>query len=136
MNKAVSWSPPPLIRNPWLRYGLYIGAAVYLSLAIGTLHINWARLALGLERGWAFVAAFAHPNIATHWTEIYEGFVESVTMTIVATAAGVVLSLPVGLGAARNLAPMPVYLTCRGIIAPKHSNLFNDNKSSSSLVLR
>lgn len=114
---AASWSPPPLIRDPWLRHGLYIGAAVYLTLALGTLHINWARLALGLERGWAFVSAFAHPNFTSHWREIAEGFTESLTMTAVATALGVLLSLPVGLGAARNLAPMPVYLLCRGIIA-------------------
>lgn len=117
MRDAVSWSPPPAIRNPWLRYALYIGVAVYLTLAIGTLQINWARLALGLDRGWAFVSAFAHPDIAKHGQEIFEGFVESLTMTVVATAAGIAISLPVGLGAARNLAPLPIYLTCRGIIA-------------------
>ncbi|MSP02274.1 MAG: phosphonate ABC transporter, permease protein PhnE [Acetobacteraceae bacterium] len=117
MGDSVSWSPPPLIRNPWLRYGLYIGAAIYLSLALGTLHLNWARLAQGLDRGWAFISAFAHPDIAKHGREIFEGFVESLTMTAVATAAGVAISLPVGLGAARNLVPMPVYLLCRGIIA-------------------
>lgn len=117
MRDVARWSPPPLIRNPWLRYGLYLGGAVYLALAVGTLHINWARLALGLERGWAFVSAFGHPNIVTHWREIEEGFIESLTMTVVATAAGVAISMPVGLGAARNLAPMPVYLLCRGIIA-------------------
>ncbi len=112
-----TWSPPPAIRNPWLRYGLYLGAAVYLSLALGTLHLNWARLAEGLDRGWAFVSAFGHPDISKHWREIWEGFVESLTMTVVATALGILISLPVGLGAARNLAPMPLYLLCRGIVA-------------------
>ena len=112
-----SWSPPPLIRNPWLRYGLYLGGAVYLVLALGTLHLNWARLAQGLERGWAFVSAFAHPDVTKHRGEIVEGFTESLTMTAVATALGVLLSLPVGFGAARNLAPLPVYLVCRGVIA-------------------
>lgn len=38
-------------------------------------------------------------------------------MTVVATVLGVLLSIPVALGAARNLAPLPVYLVCRGIIA-------------------
>ncbi len=112
-----AWSPPPLIPNPWLRYGLYLGAAIYLALALGTLHLNWARLAQGLDRGWAFVSAFGRPNFVSHWQEIFEGFVESLTMTAVATAAGVAISLPVGLGAARNLVPLPVYLLCRGIIA-------------------
>ena len=117
MSDSTSWSPPPAIRNPWLRYGLYIGGAIYLSLAQGTLHLNWARLAEGLDRGWAFVSAFGHPDISRHWREIYEGFVESLTMTAVATALGIAISLPVGLGAARNLAPLPVYLLCRGIVA-------------------
>jgi phosphonate transport system permease protein len=116
MNDA-AWSPPPLIPNPWLRYGLYLGFAIYLALALGTLHLNWARLAQGLDRGWAFVSAFGRPNFVSHWPEIFEGFVESLTMTAVATAAGVAISLPVGLGAARNLVPLPVYLFCRGIIA-------------------
>ena len=117
MSDSTSWSPPPAIRNPWLRYGLYIGGALCLSLALGTLHLNWARLAEGLDRGWAFVSAFGHPDISRHWREIYEGFVESLTMTAVATALGIAISLPVGLGAARNLAPLPVYLLCRGIVA-------------------
>ena len=38
-------------------------------------------------------------------------------MTVTATAIGVALAIPVGLGAARNLAPLPVYLFCRGLIA-------------------
>jgi phosphonate transport system permease protein len=117
MTEARSWSPPKLIRDPWLRYGLYIGAAIYLTLAVGTLHLNWARLAQGLDRGWAFVSAFGRPDFASHGQEILEGFVESLTMTAVATAAGIAISLPIGLGAARNIVPLPVYLLCRGIIA-------------------
>ena len=112
-----TWSPPPAIANPWLRSGLYLGAAIYLTLALGTLHLNWARLAQGLDRGWAFLSAFARPDIVKHGPEIFEGLVESLTMTAVATAVGVALSLPIGLGAARNIVPMPVYLLCRGIIA-------------------
>ena len=117
MRDAAAWSPPPAIRNPWLRYGLYLGCAVYLSLALGTLHLNWTRLAEGLDRGWAFISAFGHPEFSKHWREIWEGFVESLTMTAVATVLGIAISLPVGLGAARNLVPLPVYLLCRGIIA-------------------
>jgi phosphonate transport system permease protein len=38
-------------------------------------------------------------------------------MTVVSTAAGLLLSIPLGLGAARNLAPAPIYAVCRGILA-------------------
>src|SRR3954452_2119994 len=95
MSESVSWSPPPLIRNAWLRYALYFGALIYLLLAFGTLHLNWSRLAQGVERGWAFVSAFGRPDFVSHWREIFEGFVESLTMTVVATVAGIAISLPV-----------------------------------------
>jgi len=112
-----TWRPPPLIANPWLRRGLWLGALAYLTLAIGSLEVNWARVAEGLERGWRFVSAFARPNFAGRWGEISEGILESLAMTVTATAIGVALAVPVGLGAARNLAPLPVYLFCRGLIA-------------------
>ena len=119
MMRAASqhWRPPPFIANPWLRFGLYLAAAIYLVLALGTISVNWGRVAEGLERGWAFVAAFGHPDFATRFEEISEGIAESLTMTVVATAIGVVMAVPIGLGAARNLAPLPVYLACRGVIA-------------------
>jgi phosphonate transport system permease protein len=111
------WRLPPLIGNPWLRWGVYLGALLYLVLAIGSLQINWARVAEGLERGWRFISAFAQPNFAGRWGEISEGILESITMAVTSTVIGVALAVPVGLGAARNLAPMPVYVVCRGIIA-------------------
>lgn len=112
-----SWAPAPLIANPWLRFGLYGGAALYLVLALGSVNVNWARLAEGLRRGGAFVSAFAHPDFVSRAAEISEGFIESLTMTVVATALGVVLAVPVGIGAARNLAPLPIYGFCRALIA-------------------
>jgi phosphonate transport system permease protein len=42
---------------------------------------------------------------------------ESLTMTVTSTVVGILISVPIGIGAARNLVPMPVYLVCRGIIA-------------------
>ncbi|MFB9971909.1 phosphonate ABC transporter, permease protein PhnE [Pseudoroseomonas cervicalis] len=38
------------------------------------------------------------------------------TMTVVSTVLGLVLSVPVAVGAARNLAPRPVYLLCRAVL--------------------
>jgi len=114
---AHPWRRPPLIGNRWLRWGIYLGAIAYLVLAVGSLQINWARVAEGLERGWRFVSAFAHPNFAGRLSEITEGILESLAMAATSTVIGVALSVPIGLGAARNLAPAPVYFFCRGIIA-------------------
>ncbi len=114
---ARSWKKPPLISNPWLRRGLWLGAAVYLALALGTMEVNWGRVMEGLPRGAAFLAAFFPPDFVTRWESIVDGILESVWMTVIATVAGIALSVPVGLGAAKNLAPMPVYLFCRAIVA-------------------
>lgn len=111
------WRRPQFIANPRLRWALYAGAALYLALGIGSLEVNWARAILGLERGWVFVLGFLNPNFTSRWDEIVIGFQESLTMTITSTALGVALSIPVAVGAARNLAPTWVYLICRSFIA-------------------
>jgi phosphonate transport system permease protein len=38
-------------------------------------------------------------------------------MTVTSTVVGIAISIPIGLGAAKNLAPKPVYLFCRGVLA-------------------
>lgn len=114
---ARAWRPPPLVEAAWLRWAVHGAAVLYAVLAFGTLEVNWARAAEGLERGARFLAAFFPPDFVTQWREIEEGLIESLTMTVTSTAFGVVLSVPVALGAARNLAPMPVYLACRALIA-------------------
>ncbi|MCP5083635.1 MAG: phosphonate ABC transporter, permease protein PhnE [Alphaproteobacteria bacterium] len=112
-----SWKKPPLIANRFLRWGLWFGAAIYLSLALGTMEINWGRVAEGLPRGQRFLSAFFPPDFVSRWDSIVDGILESIWMTVIATVAGIALSVPVGLGAARNLAPTPVYLFCRAVIA-------------------
>ncbi|MGI9400772.1 MAG: phosphonate ABC transporter, permease protein PhnE [Rhizobiaceae bacterium] len=111
------WRKPPLIKSGLLRWCLWLGAAIYLALAFGTMDVDWQRVAEGLPRGKKFVTAFFPPDFVSRWDSIVEGILESIWMTVISTVAGIALSVPVGLGAARNLAPMPVYLFCRGIIA-------------------
>jgi phosphonate transport system permease protein len=111
------WSPPPLVANPWLRWGLLLGAAAYLVVGIGSVHVSWARVWEGLDRGAAFLSGFARPDFVSRRGDIAEGLLESIVMTVTATVIGLALALPVALGAARNLAPMPVYVVCRGIVA-------------------
>ena len=111
------WKKPPLVKSQLLRWSLIIGALVYLTLAVASLEVNWARVYEGLERGWKFVAAFASPDFSTRAGDIYEGLVESAIMTVTSTVVGIALSIPIALGAARNIAPLPVYLLCRAIVA-------------------
>ena len=111
------WKRPPLIASARLRWGLWLGIAVYLSLALGTMEVNWGRVAEGMTRGQRFIAAFFPPDFTSRWDSILEGILESLWMTVTSTVVGIALSIPVGLGAARNLASRPVYLVCRGILA-------------------
>jgi phosphonate transport system permease protein len=115
------WRPPPLIANPRLRWLLGLGAALYLAAAIGTLEVNWLRVYEGLDRGLAFVVAFTEPDFTQRWKDIRDGLIESLNMTVTSTAIGILISIPIGLGAARNRAPLPVYLLCRAIIAISRS---------------
>ncbi|MDH3639767.1 MAG: phosphonate ABC transporter, permease protein PhnE [Gammaproteobacteria bacterium] len=112
-----TWKRPPFIKNPKLRWALWLGAAVYLALAFGTLDVEWSRVIEGMPRGQRFIAAFFPPDFLSRWEEIFDGIYESLWMTVTSTVIGVALSIPVGLGAARNLSPRPVYLLCRGIVA-------------------
>ncbi len=121
MNEAVVqtprvWRRPKLIPDPRLRWGLVILTLGYVFLALMDVDVNWQRVMEGTGRAWNFVRAFAQPDFVTRWSEINEGLRESLAMTFTSTALGILLSIPVGVGAARNLAPVPVYLLCRGII--------------------
>ena len=110
------WRRLPLVQDPKLRWGLVLGALVYLLLALSTIDVNWARVAEGASRGLNFLAAFAQPDFISRRTDIIDGILESLTMTLTSTVIGVALAIPVGLGAARNIAPWPIYYLCRGII--------------------
>ncbi len=116
MTPSRSWTRKPLIENATLRWGLILGTVVYLVLAVGSVEVNWTRVYEGLDRGAKFVTAFAQPNFSGRWQDISEGLLESLVMTVVSTGIGIVISVPIALGASRNLAPLPIYLFCRAII--------------------
>ncbi|XGA79721.1 phosphonate ABC transporter, permease protein PhnE [Halomonas sp. CH40] len=115
--QAGRWRRLPLIQSPFLRLALWVGLVVYLILALSSVEVNWARVAEGAGRGLEFLAAFTRPDFISRWDDIWAGLLESLTMTVTSTVIGVALAVPVGLGAARNIAPLPVYWVCRGIIA-------------------
>lgn len=100
-----------------MRWALWFGAALYLAFSLGTLEINWARVAEGLPRGERFLSAFFPPDFTSRGAEMLDGIYESLWMTVTSTVIGVAISIPVGIGAARNLSPYPVYLACRALVA-------------------
>jgi len=111
------WKRPPLIRNAWLRWALYLGALVYLVAALSSIDVNWVRVSDGLAQGWRFARDFFAPDFLTRSRDIWKGMEESLTMTVTSTVVGCLISVPIALGAARNIAPLPIYAVCRAIIA-------------------
>ena len=113
---AARWRPPPLIGNPLLRWAVLLLGLAWLAVALLSMEVNWTRVTEGWTRGARFLAAFVPPDFVSKWDEIMEGLLESVTMTVLSTVLGLALSVPVAVGAARNLAPRPVYLVCRALL--------------------
>lgn len=118
MTEAVrTWRPPPRIQSPVLRRALWVGAAFYAVVAVLTVEVDPVRMMEGLSRAGGFFGGWLSPDFTTRWTDIRAGLVESLAMTAVATVAGVLISIPLGLGAARNLASPPVYAVARSLLA-------------------
>ena len=116
-----TWKKPPLIKSAWLRWALIAGIVVYLALVTQTTPVNWTRVWEGLPRGAAFVGAFFPPDFVSRWQEIAEGISESLWMTVISTVLGIAISIPVGIGAAKNIAPAPIYYFCRAVLAVSRS---------------
>jgi phosphonate transport system permease protein len=112
-----AWKKPPFITNPVARWTLIIGTIAYIVVAFSGIDINLDRIARGWARGWEFLKAFGDPDFTSRWKDIYKGIYESIVMTVASTVVGIAISIPIALGAARNIAPLPIYLICRAIVA-------------------
>ncbi|MCC6775159.1 MAG: phosphonate ABC transporter, permease protein PhnE [Hyphomicrobiales bacterium] len=95
-----------------------VALATYVVYAGTTLDFTWRRFFVGIEQGSRFIARMWPPDLAADKLDLlYHGMLESLQIAVLATIAGVMLSLPLGLSAARNLAPRPVAWTARALIA-------------------
>ncbi len=104
-----------MIRNPVLRWTLWLAVAAYVIGTVATLPVNWPRVSEGLSRaaqifGGAFPPSFERSSL------LIDGFLESLKIAILATVGGVLLSIPIAFMAARNIAPLPVFYLGRALI--------------------
>jgi phosphonate transport system permease protein len=97
------------------RAGL-IALVLYAAYAASQLDITWGRLAVGFGEAGRFLARMFPPNF-DRWGLLVEGLVESLQIAVLASALGILLSLPLGLMAARNLAPWFVAAPTRAFVA-------------------
>lgn len=110
-----TWRKPPFIANPVLRYGLYIVTAVYVVFTLATLPIDWGRVSDGMTRAQRIFSGAFPPNFDRAGL-LFDGFMESLKIAILATVGGIALSVPLAFMAASNIAVKPVYIVGRAII--------------------
>jgi phosphonate transport system permease protein len=88
-------------RNP-LTAAAWFALAAYILYACSRLDFTWARFMTGLDNGARFIARMLPPHIAQP-DALLKGLTESVEIAVLASFLGVVISLPIGLAAARAL---------------------------------
>jgi len=109
------WRAPSLVSNPWLRYGLLLLALAYFYWSLGSLDIDWHRISNGLPRAANMFARMIPPDFS-RWDLLVRGISESIEMALAASFLGMILAIPLGICAASNLVPKPVYLVARAIL--------------------
>lgn len=118
MTLAAPAPRPPAFPVNWTSRIAWIGLALYTVYATSILDLTWARFLTGLDNGAKFLHRMFPPNFAPDKLDlIASGMLESIQIAILATFFGVLLSLPLGLAAARNLAPAWLSWTSRACIA-------------------
>ena len=100
----------------WTARAALLGLAVYAVYAMGRLDLTGERLATGFGEAGRFLARMWPPNFA-RWELLVEGMLESIQIALLSTALGILLSLPLGLMAARNLSPALLAVPTRAFVA-------------------
>jgi len=104
-----------MIESPLYRYGLVAVALAYLLWSLDTLEVDWERVTKGLPRAGDIFYRMWPPDFS-RYELLYRGVMESLRMALAASFFGMILAVPLGLCAAVNLVPKPVYLLARGIV--------------------
>ncbi|MGL1864128.1 MAG: phosphonate ABC transporter, permease protein PhnE [Pseudodesulfovibrio sp.] len=114
MTTTVAQRKRPFKPN-WLARMGWLLVLVYAIYAISALDITWPRFVDGLGNGAKFVGELFPPNFE-RWKLLVENLLETVEIAVIASAFGILLSLPIGLLAARNLMPPWASWPARAII--------------------
>ncbi len=97
-----------------------VALVAYVIYACAQLDVSWARVQIGLVNAAHFFDRLFPPNFA-RWELLAKGLKESLEIAVLASALGIVLALPIGLFAARNLMPTWATWPARFIIVSARS---------------
>jgi phosphonate transport system permease protein len=110
-----TWRPPTLFGTRARRTAFWLAVAAYIVWSLSDLNIDGARVLAGFPRALNMFERMIPPSFE-RWEILVNGMVESIQMAIASSLLGAVLALPIGIAAAVNLAPRPIYLLARGFI--------------------
>lgn len=105
----------PFKANWPLRIGWAL-ALLYALYAANYLDVSWSRFIAGISNGAEFLGEMV-PVDFSRWKLLVSNLLETIEIAIIASAFGVLFSLPIGLLAARNLMPAWVTWPFRTLIA-------------------
>lgn len=101
--------------RPWVR-AAWIALVVYVVFAATRLDFSWTRFVVGLDNAQKFFDRMFPPEILQPDSMI-NGLTESLEIAVLSSCLGILLSLPLGVMAARNLMPGWISWPARGFIA-------------------
>ena len=116
---AVKERPNPFPANWTLRI-VYTALFLYTIYAVNHMGISWERMIDGFGNGWRFLSDMFPPAL-DRWRILVSDLIESIEIAIIASLIGILISLPIGLLAARNLMPGWVFWPTRAFIAVTRS---------------
>ena len=117
MNTPLPADPFP--RSVWSRVA-GVALLAYVVYACAQLEISWERVIIGMDNADRFFSRLFPPNFE-RWELLVKGLLESLEIAVLASTLGIVLALPIGLFAARNLMPPWVTWPARALIVMARS---------------
>jgi phosphonate transport system permease protein len=109
MSTAAAARPVVFAPRWWSRLG-WIALLAYVVYAGSILDVTSERFMIGIEQGARFIGRMFPPDTAPDKMKLLaRGLYETLEIAVISSALGILLSLPIGLLAARNL--MPAWVT-------------------------
>ena len=115
MSYPTTWAPPTFFSSRTTRYAVFVGVIGYFVFSYFTLDADWQRTLKGIPRAIDIFERMFPPNFS-RWNLLAKGVLESLQMALAASFFGMLIAIPVGLCAANNLVPKPVYYMGRAFL--------------------
>ena len=100
----------------WFSAAIWVLILGYILYSFNAMGLTWGRFYEGLGHADKLMGRMFPPNFE-RWELLLSGLAESLEIAVIASFVGIVLSLFLGLFAARNLMPNWISIPIRGLIA-------------------